>query len=364
MESKNIATRPLSIIEAKFDLESKQNDIIDMLLTEIKDDEQIVYELNIDKYKEVYDSDTSNIYRDMKKAVKKFEEKGFHTLINGEETWFAWFTKITYKDREGKIQLKVDPELKELLTEVKQRISYDIGNTLNCVSKYSKRLYYYLKLYEDTGWRIDTIENLCEKLKCPDSYVKSYGKFKEKVLTVAYQEINNITDIYFDYEEIKEGRKIVRLKFNIKNRSVVPKLIENKNPEMSVGVQDLLKDILSNENIIKVENTLLSGFKSKTKSKAKNEIEYLKEKMNYVESKYTDAKNDESSYIALLISALKGDWIESEKKPSNKTSHRDESKAYKGKQLKFNNFEGRKRSPEEWKSLENQLLGWDDKTEE
>lgn len=364
MESKNIATRPLSIIEAKFDLESKQSDIIDMLLTEIKDDKQIVYELNIDKYKEIYDTDTSNIYRDMKKAVKGFEKKGFHTLIDGEETWFAWFTKITYKDREGKIQLKVDPELKDLLTEVKQRISYDIGNTLNCVSKYSKRLYYYLKLYEDTGWRIDTIENLCEKLKCPNSYVKSYGKFKEKVLTVACQEINNITDIYFDYEEIKEGRKIVRLKFNIKNRNVVPKLIEDKNPEMSVGVRDLLKNILSNENLIKVENSLVSYFKNKTKSKSENEIEFLKEKIKYVDSKYPDSKEDESSYIALLLSALKGDWIENVKKPSNKTYQNNDSKEYKGKQLKFNNFEGRKRSPEEWKSLENQLLGWDDETEE
>jgi len=360
MEDKNIATRPLSIIEAKFDLEAKQNDIIDMLLTEIKDDNQIVYELNIDKYKNIYNSNTSNIYRDMKKAVKLFENKGFHTIIDNQETWYSWFTKITYKDREGVIQLKIDSELKELLTEVKQRISYDIGNTLNCVSKYSKRLYYYLKLYEDTGWRIDTIENLCVKLKCPDSYIKNYGKFKEKVLNIALQEINNITDIYFDYEEIKEGRKTARLKFNIKSKNTVPKLIENKNPEMSVNVQDLLSDILSKENIVKVENALSPYFKNRSKSKSENEIEFLKEKMDYIAFKYPDAKKDESEYTALLLSSLKGDWIKNESKTSNDNDKHNKPKEYKGKQLRFNNFEGRKRSKEEWDDLENKLLGWDD----
>ena len=353
MEYKNIATRPMAIIEAKFDLDSRQNDIIDMLLTEINDDDKLVYELNIEKYKKIYKSDTSNIYRDMKKATKQFENKGFHAIIDGKETWFSWFTKITYEDKKGKIQLKIDSELKDLLSEVKQRICYDIGNTLNCVSKYSKRLYYYLKLYEDTGWRIDALENLYSKLKCPDSYIKNYGKFKEKVLNVALQEINNITDLYFDYEEIKEGRKTVRLKFNIKNKNITPKLIENKNLEMSVVINELLKDYLQKDDIIKIENKLVTYFEGRTKSKANNEIEYLKEKMKYLET-YSKTKAEGSSYIALLLGALKGDWIEVKKKTSNKNNS-----IPKGKQLRFDNFKGRDYSDEQMDKIERGLLGWD-----
>lgn len=348
MEDKNMAVRPLSIIEAKFDLDSKQNDIIDMLLTEIQDDNQLVYELNIEKYKKIYNSDTSNIYRDMKKATKGFENKGFHTQIDGKEVWFTWFTKIVYADKEGKIQLKVDSELKDLLTEVKQRICYDIGNTLNCVSKYSKRLYFFLKLYEDTGWRIDTIENLCAKLKCPDSYVKNYGKFKEKVLNVAIHEINNITDLYFDYEEIKQGRKVVRLKFNISNKNVRPKLIENKYPEMSAEIYELVKDLLKDDDIKKVEKALPIGFASKKKSKAKNEIEYLKEKIKYLEN-YPKTHEEGSSYIALLLTAIKGDWIKVEN-----VSKKQNTKKPK---LRFDNFKGR---DYDFDALEQMALGYEE----
>ena len=356
MEEKSIATRPMAIIEAKFDLDSKQNDIIDMLLTEISDDDKLVYELNIEKYKNIYDSDTSNIYRDLRKAVKNFENKGFHARIDGAETWFSWFAKISYHDGEGKVLLKIDSELKDLLTEVKQRICYDIGNTLNCVSKYSKRLYYYLKLYEDTGWRIDTVENLHSKLKCPDSYMKSFGKFKEKVLNVALQEINNITDIQFDYEEIKEGRRVVRLKFNIKNKNVVPKIIESKNPELSVGINELLEDLIEKEDIVKVENVLEQYFNNKTKSKANNKVDFLKEKIEYLET-YPRTNEDGSSYIALLLSALKDDWIKIEKK--NTPVSRTQQKKFKGekvKQLKFDNFKGRDYSEESMKELEDQLV--------
>lgn len=363
MEDKNIATRPMAIIEAKFDLDSKQNDIIDMLLTEINDDDKLVYELNIDKYKKLYKFDTSNIYRDMKTAVKKFEKKGFHIITDKKEIWYSWFTKITYFDGEGKILLKIDSELKDLLTEVKQRICYDIANTLNCVSKYSKRLYYYLKLYEDTGWRKDTLENLHSKLKCPESYVKNYGKFKEKVLNVSLQEINNITDIQFDYEEIRENRKVVMLKFNIKKKNMIPKIIENTNPVLSSSTYELLKDILDKEDIIKVENILGQCFKNKTKSKANDEIEFLKEKIDYLET-YPKTKEEGSSYIALLLSSLRGDWVKLDEKPIKiKKSQNKPKEKTNAKQLRFDNFKGRDYSDEEWDKLEMQLLGWDNDEE-
>lgn len=350
MDDKNIATRPMAIIEAKFDLDSKQNDIIDMLLTEISDDGKLVYELNIEKYRRIYTSDTSNIYRDLKKAVKNFENRGFHAIIDGKETWFSWFTKITYYDGEGKVLLKVDSELKDLLTEVKQRICYDIGNTLNCVSKYSKRLYYYLKLYEDTGWRIDTVENLYSKLKCPDSYMKSYGKFKEKVLKVALQEINNITDIQFDYEEVKEGKRVVRLKFNIKNKGMIPKIIKVTDPLVSSTINDLLKDLISREDIVKVENSLDKYFDNKVRSKTDNKLEFLKEKIEYLKT-YPKTNEDGSSYIALLISALRDDWVKRDEltKVTKKKSKKNKNN--------FENFKGREYTQEYWDDLEEQLLG-------
>ena len=50
----NIAVRSESIIEARFSLTSKQNDLLDMLLCEIENDDVYSYVLSVDKYKELY----------------------------------------------------------------------------------------------------------------------------------------------------------------------------------------------------------------------------------------------------------------------------------------------------------------------
>lgn len=359
-EEKQIATRPSAIIEAKFDLEAKQNDIIDMLLVELKNDDKVEYELNIEKYKKYYKGDTSNIYRDLKRAVKGFEKKGvtIKNDIDGTEDWYAWFSKITYKNREGKIRVRLDSEFKTILTEVKRRISYDIENTLKCASKYSKRLYYHLKLYEDTGWRIDNLDDLRQKLKSPASH-KSFGKFKEKVLEVAKKEINSLTDIDFDYEEIKSGRKTERIKFTIKGnkaREIYKEIsidTEEKEekviyPELSVEtVYELLKDKITLQDAKKIPKALDTGFKKQ--NKCPDKMGYLEDKIEYLKS-YSKTYEEGSSYIALLLTALKNDWNSAD--VDKKTTLRDD----KAKQLRFNDFEQREY---DYDSLEKKLLGWD-----
>lgn len=96
-----VAIRSDNIIEARYSLTNKQNIIIDMLLTEIKDDNNYKYSFNIDRFEPLVETDTSNIYRDFKNAVKTFEGKGFKIKdkITDEEIWFSWFSKIHYKPK-------------------------------------------------------------------------------------------------------------------------------------------------------------------------------------------------------------------------------------------------------------------------
>ena len=220
-----IAVRPNALIEARYDLTSSQNDILDMVLSKMDDDDNYLYELNINDYKKLYNTDTSNIYRDLKKAVKQFEGSGFYLIDNEnkKEIFFAWFASILYSDAEGKIIIEVGQRLKRLLVEMKKRIYYKIEYPLNFSSTYSKRMYYYLKGFEDTGWRIDNLDTLRKKLQCPKSYDK-YSFFRIRVLEMAQKEINNNSDIFFTYEEKKTGRKVTNIKFYINTN----RLINNK----------------------------------------------------------------------------------------------------------------------------------------
>ena len=81
-KGKYIAVRPSRLIEARYDLTASQNDILDIVLSKIDNDNNYLYELNINDYKTLYNTDTSNIYRDLKKAVKEFEGKGFYLIDN------------------------------------------------------------------------------------------------------------------------------------------------------------------------------------------------------------------------------------------------------------------------------------------
>lgn len=258
---KLIAMRPDNLIEARFALTAKQNDIIDMVLSQIKDDDCYRYELDIERFKNFYKTDTSNIYRDLKKAVEGFEKIGLEILnteIN-ERVYFPWFSKIHYKNNEGVILVNLDLDFKKILLEVKKKIFYDITIPLNFTSMYSKRLYYYLKSFEDTGWRIDNIDELRSKLECPKSY-DNYSDFKRYVLNPAYGEINNNSDILFNYQTIKEGRKIAKIKFLINSKKNL-----NINKE---------KPLLLDENSDTFDNTEIKN--SEDNENADNPIDLIR----------------------------------------------------------------------------------------
>lgn len=328
MENKrgsSIAVRSDSIIEARFSLTAKQNDLLDMLLCEIQNDEQNKYLISVDKYKEFYQTDTSNLYRDLKKAVKGFEGKGFR-IINketGEEIYYAWFSKIHYKPKRGEIVVSIDLDFKKLLWEVKKKIYYDVRYTLNFNSQYSQRMYYYLKSFEDTGWRIDKVDNLLYKLECPKSYNK-FSDFKRFVLETAKEEINNTSDIYFTYETKKTGKKVTDIKFSIKSKEkycAKSKNTDNLSP-LVLQIKEFTKDKLSNEEIISLLKI------------AGNKIEIIKEK-------YTIMLKQRKVYNIYK-------WLESAIQKDYKIKSYEQISC-------FNDYEQRPFDP----TIENKLLGWE-----
>lgn len=190
-------------------------------------EEDNVYQVNVRDYSKIFDICTTNIYRDLKLAANELEGAGFHLVDdNGNLTRYNWFASIKYIDKFGIVEFQVSKKLKEIFLEMKEkkkkRIIYDIKYPINLTHIYSKRMYYYLKSFEDTKWRIDNLEVLRTKMDCPISYNK-YSLFKQKVLDVAYKEINENTDIKFEYTPIKNKNKVVRLEFTITtNAKIIP----------------------------------------------------------------------------------------------------------------------------------------------
>lgn len=290
-KGKYIAVKPDSIIEARYDLTPKQNDILDMVLSKISDDNNYLFQLDLNEYRKLYKTDTSNIYRDLKRAVKDFEGKGFYLVDKDKkkEIFFAWFASIAYSDNEGKIIVEVGQQLKKLLIDMKKKIFYRIEYPLNFSSIYSKRIYYYLKSFEDTGWRIDDIEQLKRKLQCAENYSR-YNDFKRKVILVAQDEINNFSDISFYFEELKQKKRVVSLKFTIEK---VKKQLDVPLEEYPIGsdnfenIKSFIKEPLSRAEAEELLNLCNSN------------ISLLKEKYDIVQNSYKDSGKINSLYNLL-----------------------------------------------------------------
>ncbi|EOS43052.1 replication initiation protein [Lachnospiraceae bacterium MD335] len=250
-----VAFRPKTIIEARYDLDRRQNDILDILLGIVGEgndtEDNTRYEINIADVKHLYNlQDESNAYSYLQKAVKKFEGLGFRLKEDeGTDIYYPWFSKIKYQKKRGeegksKIVLDLHPEVKQMIMEAKQGAYYRIEYPLNLTKKYSKRLYYLLKEHEtfNNGVYQITFEELRKMMKIPESYAN--GNVKREILEKPHEEINGNTDIAFEYELIQEklpsgqmGLGAVRFKIKRvkKNRTVV-EIVENLDKDGGVVI--------------------------------------------------------------------------------------------------------------------------------
>ena len=246
-----VAFRPQTIIEARYDLDRRQNDILDILLGIVGEgddtEENTRYEINIGDVKHLYNlHDESNAYSYLQKAVKKFEGLGSRLKEDeGTDIYYPWFSKIKYQKKRGdenrsKIVLDLHPEVKEMIMSAKQGAYYRIEYPLNLTKKYSKRLYYLLKDKEtfNGGVFVISFDEIRKMMKIPDSYAN--GNVKREILDKPYQEINGNTDISFEYEVINEKlpsgqHSISAVRFKVKrirrNNTVIEYETIDKNGE-------------------------------------------------------------------------------------------------------------------------------------
>lgn len=229
-----VAFRPQSIVEARYNLDRRQNDIMDIAFGMIDDQvDKKEYSIRVADVKEYYNiEDKSHAYRFLKQAVESLEGKGFK-LKKDEDTsiFYPWFSKITYvraKDEENShIDFKMDDDLKRMIVESRRGAYYSIRYAINLSNKYAKRLYY---LFQDrknwnlknpdmeTGVFTIAIEELLRMLDCPKSY--KYTDFKRYVIKPSMEQINGSTDIYFEYVEnrgkLRSGQKgVMSLTFHV-----------------------------------------------------------------------------------------------------------------------------------------------------
>ena len=179
--------------------------------------------LTANEFKEVFDTDLSNCYRFLNKACKKLMKTSI-TLekIELNEVWeINICSTAKYNKKEGRITVKFTDDIMPYLAQVRKRfILYNLKEIANFGSLYTTRLYELIQEFQETGWMLKSIDQLRKIFAIGDDKFKLYGNFKAKILTHACQEINDNYDMNLRFKELKEGRKVVAVKFFFKQTIV------------------------------------------------------------------------------------------------------------------------------------------------
>ena len=186
---------------------------------------------------------------------------------NGE-VQLPLFTQVSYD--KGIVDMYLHPKLKPYILDIKQRYTkYFFKSITGLNSIYSMRLYELLKEYEFRKSRSFSMEELKFLLNISKDKYSKYTDFKKRVLLSSQKELEEKTDIAFEFEEIRERRKVIRLDFKIiTQHKTVLESLNSSNTNNSLT--ELLKTkIFLNETQIK------TVFKQFEKEQIKRNIDYV-----------------------------------------------------------------------------------------
>lgn len=223
MYSDHLVTQSNDLIEARqtHPLSAREQKIVLSFVSMVQpnDVDFKKYEMYIKDFHEMLGLEGREHYTQIKEIVKNLMSKVIEIPYpNGDYLIANWASSVKYKAGEGKIEFAFSPELKPYLLQLKKAFtSYRLSNILSLKSTYAIRLYELMKKWQHLGrWEV-SIEHLKEKLGIQKDKYKQYGHFKSRVIQSAVEEVNEKTDVQVTFNEIRKGRKVVKIEFTIKH---------------------------------------------------------------------------------------------------------------------------------------------------
>lgn len=226
-----------AITTGRFDFTACQLDIIFMILASLKQGEL--------KYR-IHASDIELItgrkwnYKQFRDATHDIGSRMFELDIKDEsgkniyqQLWL--FQTVRYFEGEGAFEVMISEASTPYFFELKNSFTaIQLKSVLGCSSKYAKRLYTLACQWRSVGrvtYEIIELKNMLGMVdkKGNEQYAK-ISSFTKYVLDVAKEQINENTDIQFDYSLHKKGRSYKFVEFHINLNKDLQMQIDFKKP--------------------------------------------------------------------------------------------------------------------------------------
>lgn len=221
MNKRNVVVQDYQLVNAKYKLSMSELKFILIAIAQIKqeDTEFIEYEIKVSELEEKLQKEQNETR--LKQFAKKLLSKPLE--VPTEDGWLVanWFSDIEYIRGHAKFKVSISNKLRPYLLQLKDKfVKYNLQYILPLNSSYSIRIYQLLKEFKDTNRakRTFTVEELQDLLQVTKSYKERYNKFKTGILQVAQKELKEHSDIYFDFKEEKEGKRVNEIVFKIRSK--------------------------------------------------------------------------------------------------------------------------------------------------
>ena len=346
MDKNYMVTKSNKLIACNYDLSLQEQKIILTLASMVQpqDTEFKEYEFKIKDFIKLLGVEGQNKYTELPKITKELKKKVFEIREGTDILQVSWLGGVRYKTKEGILILKLDSGLKPYMLELKELyISYKLDNILSLKSKYSIRIFEILKSNLFKKCIEIEIEELKKILGIKGKSYDVYQNLKNKVVLQSQKELNKKTDINFEFEEIKTGRKVTSLKFYIHaDKSIKPNI---KGVDEVCATMEAKSTIEEENCSTELVNEVKTIFKENvTGLEAKFILDTARGDIHIIKEKYALSQNIAKigNIVGWIINAIKEDYQGPKSKIKNCT---------------FNDYEQRPFDP----SLENKLLGWENK---
>lgn len=345
MNENYLVTKANTLITSNYDLSLEEQRLILTLSSTVQpnDEDFKPYKFSIKEFMELLGVESKSKYSVIPKITKELMQKVFEIKQESKIIQVAWLSSVEYEKGTGIVELEFSPKLKPFMLGLKEfYTSYRLKNVLELKGKYSIRMYEILKSNEFKKVAVIEVDELRKILKADKGSYLIYQNFRNRIIIQAQKELKTFTDIYFDFEEIKTGRKVTSIKFFIKSNAA--KKIKTKKEkelinEISADIEETPLDKIE-KDIKLIMDITKNEFGEKTamlfRELSKGDISLIHKTYEYMTTK--NIKENRAGYMRRLL--------ENFEEPKTSTGV--------GK-TKFNNFEARNYS-ERYSYLQEQCL--------
>lgn len=227
-QDKLVVTQANKLIEASYTMTLEEKRVVLLMVSLVRKDDQDfqTYRIPITDIRDYLGLRTNKLYDDIKRVADSLLSRVLHIAEEGGG-WLkvGWVASARYVPKGHKgaevacLDLSFSPEMKPYLLELKSHFAnYMLQNVAGLRSFYSIRLYELLKSRRRLQSFTLAVADLRRMLKAEAKYA-NHKDFRTRVILTAQSELEQKTDIAFEFEEARRGRKVASVTFTMRDNA-------------------------------------------------------------------------------------------------------------------------------------------------